>query len=37
VHFELPAGAVTMGRGNRFVHVGAGPMYPLVEKIVALP
>jgi Zn-dependent M28 family amino/carboxypeptidase len=36
-HFELPAGAVTMGRGNRFVHVGAGPIYPLVEKIVALP
>lgn len=35
--FELPAGAATMGSGKRFVHVGAGPVYPLVEKIVALP
>jgi aminopeptidase YwaD len=36
-HLELPAGAMTMGSGNRFLHVTAGPTYPLVEKIVPLP
>lgn len=36
-HFEFPAAAAAMGRGNRFVHVGAGPVYPLAETIVALP
>lgn len=35
--FEFPAEVATRGRGNRFVHVTAGPQYPLVEKIVALP
>lgn len=35
--FELPLDVVTRGSGNRFVHVTAGPEYPLVEKIVALP
>jgi len=35
--FELPASEVTRGSGNRFVHVTAGPTYPLVEKILALP
>jgi len=37
VRFEVPAGAVAMGSGDRFVHVTAGPRYPLVEQIVALP
>jgi Zn-dependent M28 family amino/carboxypeptidase len=36
-HFELPADLATRGSGNRFVHITAGPQYPLVEKIVALP
>jgi Zn-dependent M28 family amino/carboxypeptidase len=36
-HFEFPAELATRGSGNRFVHVTAGPQYPLVEKIVALP
>jgi hypothetical protein len=35
--FEFPAAVATRGSGNRFVHITAGPMYPLVEKIVALP
>lgn len=35
--FELPASEITRGAGNRYVHVTAGPTYPLVEKIVALP
>lgn len=35
--FVFPASAATMGAGNRFLHVTAGPTYPLVEKIVALP
>jgi Zn-dependent M28 family amino/carboxypeptidase len=30
-------GALQAGAGNRFLHVTAGPVYPLVEKIVALP
>ncbi|NVB81759.1 MAG: M28 family peptidase [Kofleriaceae bacterium] len=37
VKLSLPADAATAGAGNRFVHVSAGPTYPLVEKIVALP
>ena len=37
VRFEFPAGVATRGSGGRFVHVTAGPQYPLVEKIVALP
>jgi aminopeptidase YwaD len=37
VTLHLPASVATQGTGNRFVHVTAGPVYPLVEKIVALP
>lgn len=37
VRFELPAAAATMGTGQRFVHFGAGPKYPLVERIAPLP
>ena len=37
VRFELPLDVTTRGSGDRFVHVTAGPQYPLVEKIVALP
>lgn len=33
---QLPASVMTMGSGNRFVHVTAGPVYPLVEKIQPL-
>lgn len=33
----LPASVLTDGAGKRFVHVTAGPTYPLVEQIVALP
>ncbi len=29
-------GALQAGGGNRFLHVTAGPVYPLVEEIVAL-
>jgi len=36
-HFDVPADVLTRGSGKRFLHVTAGPMYPLVEKIVALP
>lgn len=34
---QLPATAQSAGSGNRFVHVTAGPVYPFVEQIVALP
>lgn len=37
VMLTFPAGASSMGSGNRFVHVSAGPVYPLAETIVALP
>jgi Zn-dependent M28 family amino/carboxypeptidase len=37
VSLVLPVDVRTMGNGNRFLHLGAGPSYPLVEKIVALP
>jgi hypothetical protein len=35
VTFQVPM--ATAGAGNRFLHVTAGPKYPLVEKIIALP
>ena len=35
--FQFPAGAQTIGTANRFLHVSAGPTYPLVEQIIALP
>jgi Zn-dependent M28 family amino/carboxypeptidase len=35
--FQLPPATITMGSGQRFLHVTAGPTYPLVEKILALP
>lgn len=35
-HLQLPASVLTDGTGNRFLHVTAGPVYPLVEKIEAL-
>ena len=31
--FTFPASAAAMGSGNRFVHMTAGPMWPLVEAI----
>ncbi len=36
-HFDIPGEVATRGSGNRFLHVTAGPMYPLVETIIALP
>ena len=36
-HFEFPLDVATRGAGKRYVHITAGPQYPLVEKIVALP
>jgi aminopeptidase YwaD len=35
--FTFPAAAVEAGMGNRFLHVTAGPTYPFVEEILALP
>jgi Zn-dependent M28 family amino/carboxypeptidase len=35
--FQFPPSAIAAGSGNRFLHVTAGPTYPLVEKIIALP
>src|SRR5205085_1577983 len=32
--FTFSAAAVAMGSGGRYVHVTAGPDYPLVEEIV---
>jgi hypothetical protein len=37
VVLQLPPTAQSAGSGNRFVHVTAGPVYPLVEQIIALP
>ncbi|HJZ87150.1 MAG TPA: M28 family metallopeptidase [Polyangia bacterium] len=37
VTFQLPAAAAEMGAGRRFVHVTAGPTFPLVEQIVPVP
>ena len=37
VTLTFPVGTTTMGSGNRFVHVSAGPTYPLAETILALP
>ena len=37
VQFHIPTAMTQMGSGNRFLHVTAGPTYPLVEKISALP
>jgi hypothetical protein len=37
VALTLPATVTTAGTGNRFVHVTVGPVYPLAERIVALP
>ena len=36
-HFAFPTSMTTMGTGSRFLHVSAGPTYPLVEQIIALP
>jgi hypothetical protein len=35
--FVLPGDVITLGSGSRFLHVSAGPVYPLAETIVALP
>jgi Zn-dependent M28 family amino/carboxypeptidase len=35
--FAFSATARMLGAGNRFVHVVAGPQYPLVEQIVTVP
>jgi aminopeptidase YwaD len=32
--FSFPAAAATVGAGNRYVHVTAGPLFPLVEQIL---
>jgi hypothetical protein len=37
VSFTFQGSAADMGKGNRFLHVTSGPMYPLVEQVVALP
>lgn len=37
VSFAFPPAALTMGSGNRYLHLSAGPEYPLVEKIIPLP
>jgi aminopeptidase YwaD len=37
VVLDLPASVLTQGQGKRFIHVTAGPVYPLAEQIVALP
>ncbi len=34
--FTFPTAAATQGSGNRFVHVTAGPMWPLVEAIAPI-
>jgi hypothetical protein len=34
---ELEAHEVALGSGRRFLHVGAGPSYPLCEAIVPVP
>jgi Zn-dependent M28 family amino/carboxypeptidase len=33
----LPAGAAEAGQGDRWLHVTAGPDFPLVEELVPLP
>jgi Zn-dependent M28 family amino/carboxypeptidase len=37
VTFSFPADQAALGSGRRFVHVTAGPAYPLVEVIAAVP
>jgi len=37
VQFQFPPSALTMGSGQRFLHVTAGPTYPLVEQLLPLP
>lgn len=37
VRFQFPPAALEMGSGNRYLHISAGPTYPLVEKLIALP
>jgi hypothetical protein len=34
---QFAAADINQGSGGRFVHITAGPTYPLVEKIIALP
>ena len=36
VTLQLPMSVTTAGSGKRFVHVTAGPVYPLVEKYIVL-
>jgi hypothetical protein len=35
-HFTFPADLTSRGTHGRYIHVTAGPEYPLVEKIVAI-
>jgi aminopeptidase YwaD len=35
-HFDVPPSAVEAGSGHRFLHVTAGPSWPLVEAIRAI-
>ena len=37
LNVQIPKGVATMGAGKRYLHLAAGPTYPLVEKIIALP
>jgi aminopeptidase YwaD len=37
VRFQFSATDSAKGRGRRFVHVTAGPQYPLVERVLAVP
>jgi Zn-dependent M28 family amino/carboxypeptidase len=37
VVLQLPGEVATQGAGKRFIHVTAGPVYPLAEQIIALP
>ncbi|MDB4953345.1 MAG: putative cell wall-binding domain [Myxococcales bacterium] len=37
VQMQLAPSLITMGTGKRFLHVTAGPTYPLAETILVLP
>lgn len=35
--FMFPPASLQLGTGNRYLHIGAGPVYPLVEQVITLP
>jgi Zn-dependent M28 family amino/carboxypeptidase len=37
VTFSFPNDSLALGSGKRYLHIGAGPEYPLVEQVIALP